>query len=373
MNGQWTKEQAWAWYNARAWIRGCNFMSSDCCNRIDQWQEFGFEERLETTDRELAVAEEIGFNSVRLILEFAVWDQEHDSFMKRFDRYLEVCRKHGISAMIVLGNDCTVPKDMYVPPKLGPQKVDIGYHGGRIRTPHKSYGADAVRYHIMDDPDVRERYYEMVREIVTEYAHDDRVIVWNLFNEPGNGRGSESLPYMQKFFEICRTIGPDQPLCTDVWSGGLTNGRAKTEIQQYGLENSDIVSWHNYGSYESNVMMIDQLRLIGRPALNTEWLNRITFNRVEDLYPLFYLHKIGCYNWGFVAGKYQTYEPWESIWQRIEKDPSQLKNYDITKWQHDLIRPNLRPYDPNEIAIIKRFNQLADERHAAGNDPTSVS
>ena len=38
--GQWPKEKIWAWYNARPWIRGCNFMSSDCSNRIDQWQEF---------------------------------------------------------------------------------------------------------------------------------------------------------------------------------------------------------------------------------------------------------------------------------------------------------------------------------------------
>ncbi len=47
MNGQWTKEAAWSWYNKRPWICGCNFMSSDCASRIDQWQESGFEERFE--------------------------------------------------------------------------------------------------------------------------------------------------------------------------------------------------------------------------------------------------------------------------------------------------------------------------------------
>ena len=43
METKWSREKAWAWYNARAWIRGCNFMSSDCANRIDQWQSYGFE------------------------------------------------------------------------------------------------------------------------------------------------------------------------------------------------------------------------------------------------------------------------------------------------------------------------------------------
>lgn len=77
------------------------------------------------------------------------------------------------------------------------------------------------------------------------------------------------------------------------------------------------------------------------------------------MYPLFYLEKIGCYNWGFVAGKYQTYEPWEGTWQRYEKDPS--CDVDFTKWFHNLFRPGHHPYDPKEIEIIKRFNDLADE------------
>ena len=74
MKNRWSKERAWEWYRARPWIRGCNFMSSDCANRIDQWQEYGFEERFETTKRELALAAQTGFNSIRIIPEFIVWE-----------------------------------------------------------------------------------------------------------------------------------------------------------------------------------------------------------------------------------------------------------------------------------------------------------
>ena len=42
---------------------------------------------------------ETGFNSIRIILEFIVWDQEHDGFMERLDRYLDTAWKYGISAM----------------------------------------------------------------------------------------------------------------------------------------------------------------------------------------------------------------------------------------------------------------------------------
>ena len=93
MSSVWTKEKAWQWYDSRPWMRGCNFMGSDCANRIDQWQEYGFEERFVTAERELKLAAETGFNTIRIIPEFIVWDQDHDGFMERFDRYLAVAWK----------------------------------------------------------------------------------------------------------------------------------------------------------------------------------------------------------------------------------------------------------------------------------------
>lgn len=356
----WSKEKIWDWYGSRPWIRGCNFMSSDCANRIDQWQEYGFEKRLETADRELAVAEEIGYNSIRIILEFEVWDRQHDGFMRRLDKYLETAYKHGIDAMVVLANDCCVPKSLYKPVVFGEQHYDVGYHGGRKSSPHAAYASadNEERYHPLDEPEIRECYYKMVKEIITEYAHDERVLIWNLFNEPGNNRGNKSLPYIEKFFEIARAINPMQPLCADTWNGVDENGRAKNLIEQRVLELSDVVSFHGYEPYNETVDMIANLKKTGKPLFNTEWLHRIAHNTVQEIFPLMYLEKIACYNWGFVAGKYQTYEPWESVWQEYEKNPK--ADIDFTKWQHDLIRPSLRPYDPRETEIIKRYCDRAD-------------
>lgn len=107
---KWSVEQAWQWHNSSPWLRGCNFIPSDCCNRIDFWQSLNWEKHIATADRELALAASAGLNSVRMILEFTVLDEEHDSFMERFEQFLTVIDKHGISAMICFGNDCTVPK-----------------------------------------------------------------------------------------------------------------------------------------------------------------------------------------------------------------------------------------------------------------------
>ena len=64
MSNVWSKERAWEWYNNHTWLRGCNYMSADCANRMDQWQEYGFEERFQTADEELALAASIGFNTL---------------------------------------------------------------------------------------------------------------------------------------------------------------------------------------------------------------------------------------------------------------------------------------------------------------------
>ena len=359
MGEQWSKEKAWAWYDGRTWLRGCNYMSSDCVNRIDEWQAYGFEEHLKTADEELALAAATGFNTIRIILEYYVWAHQHDGFMERLERYLAMAWRHGISCMIVLGNDCMQPKEMTKPFRFGEQAYDVGYHGGRRQSQHGIF--DGMGYHLLDEPELALRHYEWVREIITTYKNDERVVMWDLYNEAGCAkRDAVTLPHLRKFFEIAREIDPIQPLTCCTWRCSPDCGIEIPAIERYALEHSDIISYHNYHSYEDNIRIIKRLKDdYGRPILNTEWLGRCLHNTVQELFPLFYLEKVGCYNWGFVAGKYQTYEPWNSTWQSYEANPD--IDVDFTKWFHDLYRPSLRPYDPKEIDIIKRYSRLADE------------
>ncbi len=362
MGEQWSKERAWAWYTARPWIRGCNFMSSDCANRIDQWQAYGFEERFETAKRELALAAETGFNSIRIIPEFFVWEQEHDGFMERFERYIALAHENGISCMIVLGNDCMPPKEEFDKRMhLGEQHVDWGFHGGRRVSQHGTFGG--AGYSVLDTREGADRFCAFARELVEKYKNDERVLMWDVFNEPGNSnRKSLSLPVLERLFALIRGIDPIQPLTVGVWSE-TKHPEKLPEIERFGLEHSDIVSFHCYSSYADNVEILHRLKAYGRPIVNTEWLARCIGNTVEEIFPLFFAMGVGCYNWGFVAGKYQTYEPWEGMWDNYAKDPAH-NGWDFDKWFHDLYRPSHRPYDPHEIEIIKRFCALSDKYFA---------
>lgn len=369
-HGPWTRDRAWEWYDAQPWIRGCNYMPASCVNRVDQWQELGSEDRFGEMERELQVAESIGFNTLRLLVElegFGVWLEEHEGFMNRFERTLSVMARHKMRAVVVLGNDCMKPQRVWQLPKPGPQSFDIGYHGGHKLSQHGSFPGE-MGHSQVDDPVLEPKFCEMCAELLEKYRDDTRILFWNLWNEPGNSmRGTASVEPLRKLFELAWAIDPKQPLAADLWEGDYGCGQnCGNKAQFLAGQLSDIVSYHCYGDYEAQIRTIRELRRhFGRPLVNTEWLARILNNDVFSAYPLFYIERIGCLCWGFVAGKCQTFEPWEEIWRMIESGDTAARNWDMTKWFHDLYRPSLRPYDPKEIAVIRRFNDFADDDFSA--------
>ena len=258
MDNRWTKERIWEWYNSRPWIRGCNYMSADAVNRIDQWQSYGFEEKMKTTEEEFKLLQKTGFNSIRVIIEFLVWEEEHDSYFERFDRYLELCHKYGISCMVVLANDCMRPKGLEIN-MLGEQKYDLGYHGGRKLSQHGNL--NGMGHHYLDEEESKDKYFKMVEEFVTRYKDDERIIIWNVYNEVGNSKRQDvTLPNLKKIFEIIRKINPIQPLTCETWTLGKREIEDLPLVERYALENSDIISYHSYDDYIKNIKIIKNLK-----------------------------------------------------------------------------------------------------------------
>jgi len=355
--GQWTAEEVWAWYEKQPWIRGWCGYPSNCVNRIAMWQKYGHEEVAEQIEREFALAESIGFNAVRAVIQFEVWRFEHDSFMNNLEEYLTAAARHGLGVMLCLGNDCTVPKSRFRPVVFGEQHIDWGWHSGIRQGPHTGDYREPG-YMLLDEPEYERDYYDMAGELADRYGQDGRVQIWDVWNEPGNSnRGTMSMKAMETFFSILRAKGVKQPLTADGW------GRfEQSEIERRAMELSDVITFHYYGPFQNMVTLIERLkRTYRRPLINNEWLNRYEGNRIQEIFPLFWLERIGSYSWGLMQGYSQTYEPWGGYFLREDFKNGKL---DLTGWQHDLFRFNGHPYDPNEIAVIRRFSALADEREA---------
>jgi hypothetical protein len=304
---------------------GCNFIPSTAVNQLEMWQGPTFDPT--TIGRELAWAAGLGFNTVRVYLHDLAWEGEAYGLIGRMARYLQIAQERGIRTIFVLFDDCWNDD-----PKAGPQPDPIpGVHNsGWLRSPGSSSISDRTTWPRL------ERY---VKGVVGGFGQDERVLMWDLWNEPGNsGMGTKSLPLLAKAFEWARAVRPAQPLTAGVWF-------AHEELNDFQLNASDVVTFHDYWGVESLEAQIDALGATGRPIVCTEYMARTIGSRFETHLPVFKRTRVGCCNWGLVSGKTQTIYPWGSPGGEPEPEV----------WFHDIFRADGTPFNAGEAQLIKRL------------------
>lgn len=361
MRARWSEEQAWSWYNARPWVMGVNYVPAITLHCTELWQSDTYDEVMKSVAHEFALMEDLGINSVRMFLPFGFWWSEGERFPDRIDRFLSELDAHGISLMPVLFNDCVGfgrPEGIQPPEKTprivshGWHRYDIGHHGGAKSNPFTGERVQRGWIH-WDEPEWRPIMEEYLRAMLTRFKDDKRIYAWDLWNEPGNSnRYDMSIPYLRQVFEIAREVDPIQPLTAGVWrypaAYGIDFLTDVEPILRVALDESDIITFHQYESIDHVERVIHGLEREHRPMLNTEWLNRVQDNFVVDNLPLYHDKKIGSYSWGLVAGKSQFFLPWDELWQHRELP--------LNRWQHDLFDVFHTPYDPEEIDLMRRLS-----------------
>src|SRR6476646_10320543 len=175
VQGRWSEAQASAWYGRQPWIVGSNFLPSDAINELEMWQAETFDPS--QIDKEFGWAEGLGMTTMRVFLHDLLWQQDADGFKKRLDTFLTIASKHHIRPMLVLFDSCWDPN-----PKLGPQRPPIpGVHNsGWVQSPGAKALEDATEY---------PRLKAFVQGVVGAFANDDRILAWDLWNEPDNEGG----------------------------------------------------------------------------------------------------------------------------------------------------------------------------------------
>ena len=132
------------------------------------------------------------------------------------------------------------------------------------------------------------------------------------------------------------------------------------EILNLNGENSDVITFHTYEA-EKLESTIERLKEFGRPLLCTEYMAREFGTTFEFSLPIFKKENVGCYNWGFVAGKSQTHFGWSTILELKEKkkkgefinEGDELPEPD--EWFHDVYRIDGSPFKESEIKFIKEL------------------
>ena len=327
MSNQWTVEEAKAWGDRQPWGTGFNFLPSTAINQLELWQAESFDPA--TIDRELGFAEGIGMSLVRVYLHDLVYEADPEGFLSRVDQFLGLCAKHHIRALIVFFDDCWNPEAA-----LGPQPAPkVGVHNsGWVRSPQDSQRSW---------PGDLDRLKTYVTAVLTRFSDDERVYGWDLYNEPGNSHyGSGSLALLSQVFEWAWAVRPSQPLTVGVWFDN-------EELNKFQLENSDIVSFHNYHDVPSLEGEIERLRSHNRPILCTEWMARTQNSLVTTHLPVFKREGVSCINWGLVAGKMNT----QYAWGTPEGSP------EPEVWFHELFHTDGTPYSVEETELFRELTR----------------
>jgi hypothetical protein len=343
---RWTEEKARTWYEQQPWLVGSNYIPEDAINQLEMWQAESFNPS--QIDKELGWAEGMGMNTMRVFLHDLVWQQNPTAFKQRIDQFLQISSRHHIKPLLVLFDSCWDPN-----PKLGMQHPPIpGVHNsGWVQSP----GAAGLR-----DPAQEPRLKAYVEGVIGAFANDSRILGWDVWNEPaGTNEGSyerEELKNKVQFVEVllpkvfswAREANPWQPLTSGVWDIDFEKGTAFNKVQRTQLENSDVISFHNYSWPEVFEKEVVFLQKFNRPVICTEYMARSAGSTFDTVLPLAKKYHVGAINWGFVAGKTQTYYPWDS-WQHpyILSQP--------TVWFHEVLHTDGTPYREAEVKLIREL------------------
>ncbi|OFY53377.1 MAG: 1,4-beta-xylanase [Bacteroidetes bacterium RBG_13_46_8] len=325
----WSLEKASTWYNSHKWISGSNYIPHTAINQLEMWQAETFDP--ETIDRELGWAESIGFNTMRVFLHSLAWKQDPAGFKMRVDRYLVIADRHHIQTIFVFFDDCwnKVPHEGKQPePKPGI------HNSGWMQDPGDPASRDSTHFPVLA---------KYVKDVLRSFGQDRRILMWDLYNEPGNsGKAETSLVLLKKAFQWAREVNPDQPISAGIWAWDFE------DYNIFQVLNSDIITYHDYEDAEKHLRVIQLLKLSGRPLICTEYMARTRNSRFSTIMPMLKENAVGAINWGFTAGKTNTIYAW---------DTPVPDGSEPVEWFHDIFRRDGTPYRRDETDLISRLNQ----------------
>jgi hypothetical protein len=349
---RWTAKAAADWGAAQPWLVGSNYIPATAINELEMWQADTFDPQ--RIDLELGWAEGLGMNTMRVFLHDLLWKQDPDGFKRRIDTFLRIADKHKIRPLFVLFDSCWDPA-----PQLGKQHAPTpGVHNsGWVQSPGASALADKSQYG---------RLEAYVKGVVGAFAADKRILGWDVWNEPDNvntssydklevkGKPELVLALLPQVYSWARATGASQPLTSGVWKGDWSVPGKLSAMEKVQVDESDVISFHNYDAGDEFEKRIQWLQPYHRPILCTEYMARGNKSTFEGSLPVAKKYKVAAINWGLVAGKTQTYLPWDS-WKKpyTDREPS--------VWFHEVFRTDGTPYREDEVVFIRRLTGAASK------------
>ena len=236
----------------------------------------------------------------------------------------------------------------------------------------RKYAEDASKYGLTFSPVLSfyERYYhdqsipeeerlkraeEYIRKVVGAFAKDERIAMWDIWNEPStatNDNTMHQMDWLEKMVEWCRLENPVQPITSSIiWEGGeydttTVHYKRRMEIERM----MDIHNIHNYRFLQpEHTPPAEIIRRMtqrdGRPIVSSEVLARPVSGGLTRTLKLFAREHVNFYLWGMFVTDNRN---WSVQWGRTTYDPYE-------PIFHDMLYSDGTPYDYREIENLRKF------------------
>jgi len=177
-------------------VRGFNYQPSYGCTNFENWLYF----KPDVVADELKNGKRLfpGMNTVRLWLDLYAYQHEPNQFVQNFETALSICDSLGLKVMVVLFN------------RWHDQVCDCG----GIYYNHFLPVAGFNEHH-------RKHADNYIESVVGAHAKDERIIAWDICNEPFTFGGDEELGkmldkyeaiWMREHYAKCKQAGATQPV-----------------------------------------------------------------------------------------------------------------------------------------------------------------
>ena len=206
------------------WVQGMVFVPTTAVNEAQQWDEYD----PVVNERELHYASTYGVNVVRVYLHYYVYLKKKAVLLADIEDFLTRASKYGIRTEFVFFDDC-----WNQPPR---ELLSADYH-----YPAPIPGVHNSRWLVCPGDDVRNHYEQhrkglkaYVQDIVNAHVADDRVVFWEIYNEPNNSK---------------ETVRLERDAAIWIKETGTQIPATATDKEFSGGPFSDFNSWHEYGGY----------------------------------------------------------------------------------------------------------------------------
>ncbi len=200
-------------------MRGANYVPSYARNDVQIWMDYD----PAVIDRELGYAKRLKLNTVRVFLQYTVYERDPKLFLERFESFLSLCGKHQIRMMPVVFDSC------------------FGEFPDLLRYRDKDWMACPGQNRL--GPDDWPKLEQYVRDVVGGHKDDRRIVMWDVMNEPTctsfNKAEDQQLiwTFLNHFLDYVRQQQPLQPLTVGVEHSSLIP-KVLTKI--------NVLCFHNY-------------------------------------------------------------------------------------------------------------------------------